>query len=44
MKAFFHWLYVIIDENYRASYWESVAQNEAWLKLMMELNDETEVK
>jgi len=39
MKALFHWITVFCDDNYRASYWESVAQNEAWLKLLMELND-----
>jgi len=42
MKALFHWIMVFCDDNYRTAYWESVAQNEAWLKLLMELNDETE--
>ena len=40
MKPLLVWILAILEENYRASYWESVAQNEAWLKLMMELTDD----
>ncbi len=31
-----------MDVNYQEAYWESVALNEWWLKLLMELNDDKE--
>ena len=34
------WLLALFDVNYQTAYWESVAQNEAWLKLLMELQND----
>jgi len=31
------WLLTLLEDNYRTAYWESVAQNEAWLNLMMSI-------
>lgn len=34
------WFIAWMDVNYQQAYWESVAQNEWWLRLMMEMLDE----
>jgi hypothetical protein len=36
------WFIAWLDVNYQTAYWESVAQNEAWLNLLMELNEHGE--
>lgn len=37
---FLHWLLAHMEANYQEAYWESVAKNEQWLKMLMELTDE----
>ncbi len=39
MKSLLYLILSMLEVNYQTSYWESVAQNDAWLKLMMELTD-----
>lgn len=39
MRSFLHWLLTYCEINYQTAYWESVAHNEAWLKLLMELSE-----
>jgi hypothetical protein len=34
------WLMVMMEVNYNEAYWDYVAYNQWWLKLMMELTDE----
>ena len=36
---FLHWLLATMEANYQQAYWESVAQNEWWLKMLMEINE-----
>lgn len=40
MKSILYWFLSWCEVNYQTAYWESVAQNEAWLKLMMELTED----
>jgi hypothetical protein len=35
-----NWLLAWMELNYQQAYWESVAQNEWWLKLLMEIQNE----
>jgi hypothetical protein len=37
--ATLRWLLALLNERYEAHYWESVAQNERWLALLIELTD-----
>lgn len=34
------WILVMMEVNYNEAYWDAVAYNQWWLKLMMELTDE----
>lgn len=34
------WMMVLMELNYNEAYWDAVAIQEAWLKLILELTDE----
>jgi len=36
------WLIAWMDVNYQTAYWESVAQNEWWLQLLLDLQQQQE--